>query len=123
MWMLTEVMGGVFYDLAGPNSQLVFCALRDIDDDAAVAWAVGWIEVLCELNGLKFTPKHRNAVAEAVMQLRLSPTRTLTELSANVQDMEIRDALQHFPVMCPCGPLTDPESDSLGDGLMLAFET
>jgi type IV secretion system protein VirB4 len=123
IWMLTEAMGGEFYDLAGPNSELAFCPLRDIDDDAAVAWAVGWIEVLCELNGLKFAPKHRNAVAEAVLQLRLSPTRTLTELSANVQDIEIRDALQHFTVMGPLGPLLDAESDSLGDGRMLAFET
>ena len=123
IWMLTEAMGGEFYDLAGRKSELAFCPLRDIDDDAAVAWAVGWIEVLCELNGLKFAPKHRNAVAEAVMQLRLSPTRTLTELSANVQDMEIRDALQHFTVMGPLGPLLDAESDSLGDGRMLAFET
>jgi len=123
IWMLTEAMGGEFYDLAGPNSELAFCPLRDIDDDAAVAWAVGWIEVLCELNGLRFAPKHRNAVAEAVMQLRLSPTRTLTELSANVQDMEIRDALQHFTVMGPLGPLLDAETDSLGEGRMLAFET
>ncbi|HLG95319.1 MAG TPA: hypothetical protein VKX49_03290 [Bryobacteraceae bacterium] len=123
IWMLTEAMGGEFYDLAGPNSELAFCPLRDIDDDAAVAWAVGWIEVLCELNGLRFAPKHRNAVAEAVMQLRLSPTRTLTELSANVQDMEIRDALQHFTVMGPLGPLLDAETDSLGEARMLAFET
>jgi type IV secretion system protein VirB4 len=123
IWMLTEAMGGEFYDLAGPHSHLAFCPLRDIDDDAAVAWAVGWIEVLCELNGLRLAPKHRNAVAEAVMQLRLSPTRTLTELSANVQDMEIRDALQHFTVMGPLGPLLDADSDSLGDGRLLAFET
>src|SRR5258707_13893918 len=121
--MLTEAMGGKFYDLAGPNSQLAFCPLRDIDDDAAVAWAVGWVEVLCRLNGLAFTPKHRNAVADAVTQLRLSPTRALTELSANVQDMEIRDALQHFTVMGPLGPLLDAEYDSVGDGRMLAFET
>ena len=123
IWMLTEAMGGEFYDLAGPKSTLAFCPLRDIDDDAAVAWSVGWIEVLCELNGLKFAPKHRNAVAAAVTQLRLSPTRTLTELSANVQDMEIRDALQHFTVMGPLGPLLDADTDSLGDGRMLAFET
>jgi type IV secretion system protein VirB4 len=123
IWMLTEAAGGEFYDLAGPKSDLAFCPLRDIDDEAGVAWAVGWIEVLCELNGLKFAPKHRNAVADAVMQLRLSPTRTLTELSANVQDMEIRDALQHFTVMGPLGPLLDAECDSLGDGRMLAFET
>jgi type IV secretion system protein VirB4 len=123
VWMLTEAMGGEFYDLAGPKSELAFCPLRDIDDDADITWAVGWIEVLCELNGLKFGPKHRNAVADAVMQLRLSPTRTLTELSANVQDMEIRDALQHFTVMGPLGPLLDADYDSLGEGRMLAFET
>jgi type IV secretion system protein VirB4 len=123
IWMLAEAAGGEFYNLAGPKSDLAFCPLRDIDDEADVAWAVGWIEVLCELNGLKFAPKHRNAVADAVMQLRLSPTRTLTELSANVQDTEIRDALQHFTVMGPLGPLLDAEYDSLGDGRMLAFET
>jgi type IV secretion system protein VirB4 len=123
IWMLTEAAGGEFYDLAGPKSDLAFCPLRDVDDESDIAWAVGWIEVLCELNGLRFTPKHRNAVADAVMQLRLSPTRTLTELSANVQDREIRDALQHFTVMGPLGPLLDAEYDSLGDGRMLAFET
>jgi len=123
IWMLTEAAGGEFYDLAGPRSKLAFCPLRDIDDESDVAWAVGWIEVLCRLNGLAFTPKHRNAVTDAVTQLRLSPTRTLTELSANVQDMEIRDALQHFTVMGPLGPLLDAEYDSLGDARMLAFET
>src|SRR5580704_1601840 len=123
VWMLTEAVGGEFYDLAGPKSELAFCPLRDIDDDADITWAVGWIEVLCELNGLKCARKHRNAVADAVMQLRLSPTRTLTELSANVQDMEIRDALQHFTVMGPLGPLVDADYDSLGDRRMLAFET
>ena len=123
VWMLTEAVGGEFYDLAGPKSDLAFCPLRDIDNDSDVAWAVGWIEVLCELNGLKFTPKHRNSVADAVEQLRLSPTRTLTELSANVQDIEIRDALQHFTVMGPLGSLLDAEHDCLGSGRMLAFET
>jgi type IV secretion system protein VirB4 len=123
IWMLTEAAGGEFYDLAGPRSELSFCPLRDIDNEADAAWAVGWIEVLCELNGLRFAPKHRNAVSEAVMQLRLSPTRTLTELSANVQDIEIREALQHFTVMGPLGTLLDADDDSLGDGRMLAFET
>ncbi len=80
--MLTEAAGGEFYDLAGPKTDLAFCPLRDIDDDADLTWAVGWIEVLCELNGLKFAPRHRNAVAEAVLRLQFSPTRTLTELSA-----------------------------------------
>src|SRR6266571_2331400 len=62
IWMLTEAMGGEFYDLAGPKTNLAFCPLRDIDDDADLTWAVGWIEALCELNGCTFAPRHRNAV-------------------------------------------------------------
>ncbi|MGA2600805.1 MAG: conjugal transfer protein TrbE [Bryobacteraceae bacterium] len=123
IWMLTEAAGGAFYDLAGPKTDLAFCPLKDIDGESDVQWAVGWIEVLCELNGLKFGPKHRNAVAEAVLRLQLSPTRTLTELSANVQDTDIRDALQHFTVMGPMGSLLDADRDMLGNGRFLSFET
>jgi len=123
VWMLTAAAGGEFYDLAGPKTDLAFCPLRDIDDDSDVQWAVGWIEVLCELNGLKFTPKYRNAVAEAVLRLQLSPTRTLTELSANVQDTDVREALQHFTVMGPMGSLLDADHDMLGHSSFLSFET
>jgi type IV secretion system protein VirB4 len=123
IWMLTAAAGGEFYDLAGPKTDLAFCPLRDVDSDSDVQWAVGWVEVLCELNGLKFGPKQRNAVAEAVLRLQISPTRTLTELSANVQDTEIRDALQHFTVMGPMGSLLDADNDMLGDGRFLSFET
>jgi type IV secretion system protein VirB4 len=55
--------------------------------------------------------------------LQLSPTRTLTELSANVQDTDIRDALQHFTVMGPMGSLLDADHDMLGNGRFLSFET
>lgn len=123
IWMLTKAVGGEFYDLAGAKTDLAFCPLKDIDGDADLQWAVGWIEVLCELNGLKLGPRHRNAVSEAVLRLRLSPTRTLTELSAEVQDNEIRDALQHFTVMGPMGQLLDADHDMLGDGRFLSFET
>ncbi len=123
IWMLATAAGGEFYDLAGPKTDLAFCPLQELDDDSDRAWAVGWIEGLCRLNGLDVTPRHRNAIAHAVEKLRLSPTRTLTELSANVQDLEVREALQHFTVMGPLGSLLDADVDMLGDGRMLAFET
>jgi type IV secretion system protein VirB4 len=122
MWMLNCAAGGEFYDLAGPKTELAFCPLRNIDDDSEVTWAVGWAEALCALNGLKVTPKHRNALTEAVSHLRLSPSRTLTELSANVQDPDVREALQHFTVAGPMGSLLDADHDMLGDGRFLAFE-
>jgi type IV secretion system protein VirB4 len=121
-WLLTLAASGAFYDLAGPRTSLAFCPLAALDNDTDVTWAVGWIEALCELNGLKFAPRHRNAVGEAVERLKLSPTRTLTELSANVQDTEIRDALEHFTVSGPLGSLLDAEVDLLSHGRFLTFE-
>ena len=121
-WLLTVAAAGAFYDLAGPRTSLAFCPLAALDEDSDLTWAVGWVEALCELNGLKFTPRHRNAVTEAVARLQLSPTRTLTELSANVQDTDIRDALEHFTVTGPLGSLLDAEYDLLSDGRFLTFE-
>ena len=123
IWMLTAAASGEFYDLAGPKSDLAFCPLRDIDSDSDLSWAIGWVESLCELSGLRILPRHRNALSNAMQQLRHSPTRTLTEFSANVQDIEIREALQHFTVAGPLGSLLDAEIDSLGDGRFLSFET
>jgi type IV secretion/conjugal transfer VirB4 family ATPase len=123
IWMLTAAAGGEFYDLAGDGSDLAFCPLQEIDGEADLSWAVGWLEALCQLSGLKISPRQRNAITDAVAQLRLSPTRTLTELSANVQDLEVRDALQHFTVAGPLGSLLDADVDSLGGGRFLSFET
>ena len=123
LYVLNKAAGGEFYDLAGPKTRLAFCPLEELSTDSDVTWAVGWLEALCVLNNLKVTPKHRNALTEAVLQLRLSPSRTLTELSANVQDMEARDALQHYTLAGPLGSLLDADEDVLGSGRFLTFET
>jgi type IV secretion system protein TrbE len=69
------------------------------------------------------TPKHRNALTQALQQLRLSPSRTLTELSANVQDLDVREALQFYTLSGPLGHLLDADDDLLSDGRFLTFET
>jgi len=123
LFVLTKAARGEFYDLAGENTALAFCPLREIDGDADLTWAISWLEDLCTLNGLSVTPKHRNALTEALLQLRLSPSRTLTELSANVQDLDVRDALQFYTLSGPLGQLLDADADVLGTGRFLTFET
>ncbi len=123
LFVLTKAARGEFYNLAGENTALAFCPLREIDADADLTWAISWLEDLCTLNGLSVTPKHRNALTEALLQLRLSPSRTLTELSANVQDLDVRDALQFYTLSGPLGELLDADADVLGTGRFLTFET
>jgi type IV secretion system protein TrbE len=123
LYVLTKAAGGEFYDLAGERTDLAFCPLREIDSDADLTWAVAWLEDLCSLNGLIVTPKHRNALTQAMLQLRLSPSRTLTELSANVQDLDVREALQFYTLSGPLGQLLDADEDVLTAGRFLTFET
>jgi type IV secretion system protein TrbE len=123
LFVLTKAADGEFYDLAGEKTDLAFCPLRDIDSDTDLTWAIAWLEDLCTLNGLAVTPKHRNALTAALQHLRLSPSRTLTELSANVQDLEVREALQFYTLSGPLGHLLDADEDMLSNGRFLTFET
>ncbi|MCW5963968.1 MAG: conjugal transfer protein TrbE [Bryobacterales bacterium] len=123
LFTLTRAAGGEFYDIGGESTRWQFCPLREIDDPADVAWAVEWLEGLCALQDVKITPRERNALAEGVRLLQGSPTRTLTELSANVQDAELREALQYYTLAGTMGHLLDADADMLGDGRFLTFET
>ncbi len=122
IWMLNQAAGGEFYDLAGPKTDLAFCPFRHVRNDIDVIWAVEWVEALCVLNGLKLTPKHRTSLKHNVERLIGSPTPTITELNANVQDPDVREALEYFTVAGPLGALLDANEDNLGNGRFLAFE-
>jgi type IV secretion/conjugal transfer VirB4 family ATPase len=123
LFVLTRAANGEFYDIGGEKTHVAFCPLREIDSDQDLAWAVEWLEGLCVAQGAAITPKERNAIAEAVVQLRLSPTRTLTEFCAEVQDGTVRDALQFYTLGGPLGQLLDAEEDVLGSGRLVTFET
>ena len=123
LFALTQAAGGEFYDIGGEWTQWAFCPLKDIDSQGDVAWAVDWLESLCTLQGFKVAPRERNALADAVTLLQNSPTRTLTELCANVQDTEVREALHYYTLGGAMGHLLDADQDMLGDGRFLTFET
>jgi type IV secretion system protein TrbE len=123
LYLLTRAANGEFYDIGSGQTHLAFCPLREIDTDPDLAWAVEWLEGLCIAQGAAVGPRERNAIAQAVKQLRLSPTRTLTEFCAEVQDQSIRDALQYYTLGGPLGHLLDAEEDCLRDARFLTFET
>jgi type IV secretion system protein VirB4 len=122
LFVLTTAAGGEFYDIAGETKDWAFCPLRQLDTQADVAWAVDWLESLCELQGFKVTPKERNALLYGVQGLQSSPTRTLTELLACIQDTDIREALEYYTLSGAMGHLLDADHDMLGSGRFLTFE-
>jgi type IV secretion system protein VirB4 len=122
LFVLTRAAGGEFYDIGGERTHWAFCPLKEIDTQPDVAWAVDWIESLCALQQFNVTPRHRNAIAEAILLLQNSPTRTLTELVANIQNTEVREALNYYTLGGPMGHLLDSDHDMLGSGRFLTFE-
>ena len=122
LYVLNRATGGAFYDIGGSKTPLSFCPLRVLETNEDVSWAVEYVEHLCLLNGLDVTPGHRNAIVQAVKLLRESPRRTLTDLVATVQNMEIRQALDYFTISGALGSLLDAEEDSLGSSHFMVFE-
>lgn len=121
---LTAAVGGDFYDI-GQGDTLTFCPLRELETPSDVAWAVDWLEALCNLMDKKLLPRERSALSDAVLSLQLAEpeNRTLTELQASVQDEELREVLNHFCLSGPLGHLLDSRTDCLGTGRFLTFET
>lgn len=123
LYSLVKATGGEHYDIGrGEEGQLAFCPLKEIDTRADFAWATEWIETLCSLQGLSISAAMRNKIAQALSLLRQSPSRTLTEFVANVQDLQIREALAHYTVSGPMGSLLDAEQDTLGHSKFMVFE-
>ena len=123
LYGLAKACGGDHYDIGRDGTALAFCPLRHIDARADFAWAAEWIETLCVLSGLTITPHLRNRIVAGLTLLRdASPNRSLTEFAANVQDVSIRDALQHYTVSGPMGALLDAEVDTLGESRFMVFE-
>lgn len=115
MYALCKGVGGVHYDIGSDTANVTFCPLANIDSDSDVTWRCEWIEILCELQGVKLASGQRNLVYEAMINLRESPTRSLTEYIATIQDVEIRAALEYYSISGTMQELVDSETDALNE--------
>lgn len=100
MYPLTVAVGGDHYDV-GAGEALTFCPLSQLDDDGDKAWAAGWLETLVDLQGVKVTPDHRNAIARQIALMAASTRRSLSDFVSGVQMREIKDALRRYTVDGP----------------------
>lgn len=121
MYPLTLAVGGDLYDV-GAGEALSFCPLSRLEDDGDRAWATGWLETLVELQGVKVTPEHRNAIARQIELMGTSSRRSLSDFVSGVQIREIKDALRYYTVDGPMGHLLDAEEDGLNLSDFQTFE-
>jgi len=86
--------------------------LSDIDTQGGLLWTMEWVERLILLQGVEMTPRRRKAIQEALLLLRDSPSRTITELKTNLQDIELREALEYYVVGGPAGHILDGDQET-----------
>ena len=119
-----DALGGDFYALGDTDTGLVFQPLRGIDDEGEISWALEWVIGLFESKGVDVTPEIENTLWSALQSLASAPQdqRTLTGLSALIQDGDLRLALKPFTLEGAYGHILDGNEDKLRENSTQAFE-
>lgn len=120
----TLLVGGRHYDLGAEHSELAFQPLADIDSPDQRAWAQDWVIDLLNAEHLTVTASLKEELWSALCNLAAGPVaqRTLTMLSATVQDQAVKAALAPYGLGGPYGSLLDAAADTLTNADWQAFE-
>jgi len=125
MYAACLATGGQFYDLGGEHNAVGLAPLQYLETDSDVAWAAEWVATCFELQAQRPpTPQERSAISEALRGLKKAPVdaRSLTHFRSEVQDLNVRAALEAYTLEGPMGSLLDAKTDGLKDGRMQIFE-
>jgi type IV secretion system protein VirB4 len=116
-------LGGDFFDL-GEQGALGLQPLESIDDVAERAWALDWVCDILSAAHIIVSPELKAELWRTldILSARPREDRTVSLLSALVQDTNVRAALGPFTQAGPYGRLLDLDRSSLGFGAVQAFE-
>lgn len=113
---------GTHYDIAGEGSKLAFAPLSNIKSQSQIAWATSWIETCLRLQNVEITPKYKKDIHEALISHIETGSKSLTEFISGLQDIDLRNALNHYTVSGAAGFLLDAEEDGINLGNITTFE-
>jgi len=119
----TLAMQGAHYDL-GHSNGLTFQPLKTIDTESEKSWAQDWICSLLAHEKVDITPEIKETVWTALESLSNSPQtqRTLTGLSALIQNTDLRLALTPYTLDGAYGHVLDGDHENLSSGTIICFE-
>ncbi|MBO1361096.1 conjugal transfer protein TrbE [Acetobacter sacchari] len=125
----TLAMGGDWHDLGGAlaqdgNDPVALQPLARVEEPGERAWAAEWVATLLEREGVAVAPDLKEHLWSALTSLASAPVveRTITGLSALLQSLALKQALQPYCVGGPWGQLLDAEHERLGVADIQAFE-
>lgn len=119
---LTKGVGGQHFVVGGDTDRLQFAPLQFLSGRSDLAWAMRWIDRILLLNGVETTAAQRNAIGKALVSMRNSGSRTMSEFVTQLQDEVMREALEQYTVDGAMGHLLDAETDGLAFSRFNTFE-
>src|ERR1700737_2362259 len=125
MWTPTKAAGATHDNLpAGRPDSLRFQPLAQIDRPSERAWAVEWLDTLLALQGVSVTSVIRAKLERAIELIAVNDPahRTLTELTAQLQNATLSSAIRPYAVGGNYGQLLDAATDDLQEGRFQVFE-
>lgn len=125
MFVACKAAGGDHYGFMSEDSgqSIGLCPFARVDRAADRAWALDYVEVLCELNGVKVDLAMRKEVGRALELLGSRPAhmRSFTDLGALIQTPDIRAVLALYESQYAGGMLNARE-DSISLSRFTVFE-
>ncbi|SFA70885.1 type IV secretion system protein VirB4 [Selenomonas ruminantium] len=122
--ILTEAVGGRYFELASSRNGLSFQPLAGIDDDDERMWAVGWITDYLESVHVEVTPEMSKYISEALSSMKALPKehRTMLTLCTSIQNLELKTALRPLTIEGDYGSIFDASADDLDFSSWQVFE-
>lgn len=122
--VLTEGVGGNFYDLGSEESSLSFQPLANIDDELERQWAHEWLCDFARNENVKVTPEIKKIIWDSLQTVGSAPRRLRT-MSAFVNYLNmasLKTTFEPLTVKGAYGRIFDSNEDTLDFSLWEAFE-
>jgi type IV secretion/conjugal transfer VirB4 family ATPase len=123
LYTLTKAVRGNFMDITPGKIQL--CPLYHLDSPTEIAWGSRYVAFLCELNGLTLTPRNQSAIDKGILSIADSDPeyRSITDVQMQIDDDEVRAALDFFTLKSTSGGLLDGRRNPIAISRFTVFET
>ena len=122
--ILTEGVGGIFYDLGNEGLGLSFQPLSGVDDENERQWALEWLCDYVRAEDLKIDPQQKKKIWDALSMLGKLPKefRSISGFINNLQDKELKIAFSPLSIKGAYGKIFDSKQDTLSFAGWQTFE-
>ena len=122
--ILTEGVGGHFYDLGNEETKLSFQPLAHVDNEKERQWAQDWLCDFARAESMEITPERKKAIWNALTDISTMAQhmRTMTNFVAYLQNPELKTTFESMTIGKAYGSIFDSDEDNLTFSTWQSFE-